>query len=233
MELIQGLPTYIIIITIIVGLLLYIGFRLYRKIILPVALLKENGLKQQKVLIKIEIIVWAIFFTAVAYFALKASLVITLVLLLLILLAFFDFFRNFFPGLAIKFGDNFELGDHITVNEVQGKVIDFGYRSIKLITAKGEEILMPYRLINSAVKIEQKSVPKVLFKSLVIEDNKHGAVDFKQRIRETIYTNPWIIISSPVNISITGNQATLDFYTLNNDLYEKARLRLLKDLGQE
>ena len=156
MELIQGLPSYILLITIIVGLILYVGFSLYRKIILPVALLKEHGIEQQKILIKIEIIVWAVFFTVVVYFALKASLVITLVLLVLILLAFFDFFRNFFPGLAIKFGDNFQIGDHITVNDAKGRVTEFGYRAIKLVTAEGEEILMPYRLINSAVKIEQK-----------------------------------------------------------------------------
>ena len=153
--------------------------------------------------------------------------------MVLILLAFFDFFRNFFPGLAIKFGDNFQIGDHITVNDAKGRVTEFGYRAIKLVTAEGEEILMPYRLINSAVKIEQKSVPKVLFKSVVIEDKKNGVVDFKQRIKDAIYTNPWIIISSPVNIAVTDNQANIDFYTLNNELFEKARQRLLKDLGQE
>ena len=218
--------------TIALGLILYVGFSLYRKMILPVALLKEHGIEHQKTLSKFEIIAWTVFFAVVVYFALKASLVITLVLLLLILLAFFDFFRNFFPGLAIKFGDNFQIGDHITVNDAKGRVTDFGFRSIKLVTATGEEILMPYRLINSAVKIEQKSVPKVLFKSLVVEDEKKMSVDFKQRIRAAIYTNPWIIISSPVNIAVVGKRATLDFYTLNNDLFEKARQRLLKDLGQ-
>ncbi len=216
---------------VVIGVLLYFGFRLYRKFLLPVALVQENGKAQQQSLVRVEIIAWALFFATVVYFGLKTSLVITITLLVFILLAFFDFWRNYFSGIAIKFSDNFQLDDFITINGHSGRVAEFGNRTLKIITPKGEEILSPYRFVNKEIKIEHQSVPKTLFKTLEINIAPTDKRDVQQTIAAALYTNPWVIISSPIDVAIRDGKATLRFYVLNNELFEKAKQRLWQDLG--
>ena len=194
-------------------------------------LTKDSGQTHLKSLVRLEIVVWAIYFLTVIYYALMSSLPITTLLIILIALAFFDFWRNYFSGIILKFGDKLHLGDSITVNGHSGKIIEFGDRALKIVSSIGEELLIPYRLINMEVKIGQKSAPKILLKTLTIEDAIKDPILGRKEIEKVIYSNPWIIISSPINIAIEDQQANLNFYVLNNDFFEKAKQRLLKDLS--
>ncbi len=231
MQLINGITFSMLFILAIIGLIIFVGFNIYRRLILPIILLKETGPAHQKSLVRLEIVIWAIYFVIVLYHSLVASMAITLVLLTLILFAFFDFWINYFSGIILKFGGNFHIGDSITVNEYSGKILEFGNRDIKLVSSIGEELLIPYRLVNKEVKIGQKSTPKILFKTFVLEEALKDDTNSKQKMEKAIYKNPWIIISSPVNIVLEGQRATLSFYVLNNDFFEKAKRHLLKQLS--
>lgn len=215
----------------IVGVLLLLGFSLYRKLILPRILLKENGQSHYEGLIQLEIVSWAIFVLAVIYYGLVKSLPVTLILLGLVLFAFFDFWRNYFTGISLKFGHKLQIGDSISVNGHSGRILAFGNRALKMINEEGEEMLMPYTLINKEVKIGQKSTPQILYKPLVLENIPMGKKDLKKNIEKAIFSNPWILISSPVHIAIEKDQVLLNFYVLNNEFFEKARRQLVKDLG--
>jgi hypothetical protein len=231
MQLINKIPFSMLLVLGIVGVLLLIGFSLYRKLILPRILLKENGQAHHEGLIRLEIILWAIFILSVIYYGLVTSLPVTLILLGLVLFAFFDFWRNYFTGISLKFGHKLQIGDSISVNSHSGKIVAFGNRALKMINEEGEEMLIPYTLINKEVKIGQKSTPKILYKPLVLENMATKKKDLRQTIERAIYANPWILISNPVNIAIEKDQVMLNFYVLNNDFFEKARRQLVKDLG--
>lgn len=227
MQLINKIPFFLLLLQVVIGLLLFIGFRLYQRLLMPIVLRRDSGAAHHKSIARLEIIVWAVFFAFVIYSALVRSLPVTAILLTLVIVAFFDFWRNYFPGIILKFGDKIQVGDSITVNGYSGKVLEFGNRDLKIISPEGEETLIPYSRINTELKIGQKSSPKILFKTLVLEE---GAG--RKQIEQALYHNPWIIISSPVSIAFEGQQATLSFYVLNNDFFEKARRHLLKELGR-
>ncbi|MFT4762137.1 MAG: small-conductance mechanosensitive channel [Paraglaciecola sp.] len=228
---INGIPFSMLFVLTILGWAIFATFSLYKRLILPIILLKDNGQAHRKSVARLEIIVWAIFFLSLVYYALVASLPVTVILLTLIIFAFFDFWRNYFTGIIMKLGDKIQLGDSVVVNGHSGKIVEFGNRDIKMESTIGEEILIPYRLANTEIKIGQKSKPKILFKTFVLDENiKTSSTELKQKIEQAIYTNPWIIISSPVTISMEGQKATLNFYVLNNDFFEKARRKLLQDL---
>ena len=228
---IKGIPFSMLFILAILGLLIFVAFSLYKRLILPIILLKDNGQAHRKSIVQLEIIVWAIFFFSLVYYALVASLPVTLILLSLIILAFLDFWRNYFTGIIMKFGDKLQLGDSIVVNGHSGKIVAFGNRAIRMESTIGEEILIPYRLTNTEIKIGQKHQPKILCKTLVLDETiKDSNTPLKQKIEHAIYTNPWIIISSPVTITVQDQKATLSFYVLNHDFFEKARYKLLQDL---
>ena len=228
---INGIPFSMLFVLTMLGLAIFIAFSLYKRLILPIISLQDNGQSHRKSVARLEIIAWAIFFTLLVYQALVASLLVTVILLTLIIFAFFDFWRNYFTGLILKFGDKLHLGDSIGVNGHSGKIVAFGNRALKMESTIGEEILIPYRLADSEIKIGQKSKPKILFKTLVLDENKEGSTNgLKQKIEQAIYTNPWIIISSPVTISLEDQKATLNFYVLNNDFFEKAKRKLLEVL---
>lgn len=228
---INGIPFSMLFTLTILGLAIFVAFSLYKRLILPVILLKDNGQAHRKSVARLEIIVWALFFLLLVYYALVASLLVTVILLALIIFTFFDFWRNYFTGIILKFGDKLQVGDAIVVNSHSGKIIAFGNRDIRIENIFGEEVLIPYRLANTEIKIGQKSEAKILLKTLVLDENlKDSSTGLKQKIENAIYANPWIIISSPVKISLEDQKATLNFYVLNNDFFEKAKHKLLQDL---
>jgi hypothetical protein len=228
---INGISFSMLFVLTIVGLAIFVAFSLYKRLILPIVLLKDNGPAHCKSVARLEVIVWAIFFLSLVYYALVASLPVTVILLTLIIFAFFDFWRNYFTGIIMKLGDKLQLGDSIVVNGHSGKIVEFGNRDIKMESTIGEEILIPYRLANTEIKIGQKSKPKILFKTFVLDENiEDSSIGLKQKIEQAVYTNPWIIISSPVTIRMEGQKAILNFYVLNNDFFEKAKRKLLQDL---
>lgn len=231
MNTLQGIPFSMILLLAAASVLLYLGFRGYRQLLLPIVVLKADGQDRQKTLRRIELLAWAIYVAVGIYFSLKVSLVITLALLALVSLAFFDFWRNFFAGIVLKFGDNFQLGDFITINGYSGTVAGFGNRTLKIVTTAGEEILSPYSLVKHEIKIEQKQLPKTLFKTLEIENLPPEKKDWHQALTAAIYANPWIIISNPVEVAVQDNRAVLRFSVLDPVFFERARRRLLADVG--
>ncbi|MCB0706729.1 MAG: mechanosensitive ion channel [Saprospiraceae bacterium] len=228
MTIINGIPFSTLFVLALVGVNIFIGFNLYRRLILPILLLKESGRTHQKQVDRAEIIVWAIYIIAAIYFALIASLPVAFILIALMVFSFFDFWRNFFSGIILKLGDKLQLGDSISVNGHTGKIIEFGNRALKITSSFGEEVLIPYSLINTEIKIEQKSRPKILLKTFVLEEVSAN----KNKIETAIYNNPWILISSPISISMENQQTRLSFYVLDNAFFEKAKQQLLTDLGE-
>ena len=214
----------------IVGALIFIGFQVYRQLILPILLSKDSGAAHQKAFKRLEIIAWAVYAIVVIYYSLLSSLLVTAILLALILFAFFDFWRNFFAGLVIRFGDKIQVGDSITTNDTSGKIIAFDARAMRILNALGEEVIIPYQRINAEVRIAQKRLPKVLFKTFVLEGVVQDYAKAKQQLEAALYQNPWIILSKPINIALEDQRASLSYYVLNNDFFEKSKRRLLKDL---
>jgi phage gp29-like protein len=118
------------------------------------------------------------------------------------------------------------------VNGLHGKVIAFGSRDLKIVSTIGEEILIPYKLINTEVKIAQKRTPKILYKTFVFEEALSANLSAKNKLTKAVYSNPWIIVSRPVNIELEEDRVTLSFYVLSNEFFERAKQRLVMDFRE-
>lgn len=223
MNLVQHISPFLIIAFVIIGAVLFIGFRLYEKLRLPVVLLTKEGKKIRKNFQKLEFLVWALFLTIVLFYAIKSSILVTLTLLLIVTLAFFIFWKNYFAGIPIKFGSNFDLGDSISVNGISGVVTGLGNTNITILSTIGEETLIPYSALKSEIKIKQKSIPKVLYKTMVIEGENDSSHAYKQKLQNLLNANPYIIVTKPYSISIEEDKTTAGFHVLDDELYEKAK----------
>lgn len=231
-QILHGLSFSILFLLAILGAGIFIGFGLYRRLILPIILSKDSRSKNHPETIdRVEIVVWIVFVMVFIYYSLLSSLLVTVILLALAVIAFYDFWKNYFAGIILRFSAKIQVGDTITINDYSGKIMEFGNRALKMISPIGEEILIPYQRINAELKIGQKHVPKVLNKTFVLEGAVKGHVRAKQQLEKALYKNPWIIISKPISIALEDQRATLSFYVLNNDFFDKAKERLLRDLG--
>ncbi len=204
------------------GFLIFIGFRLYRRFRMPAVVIKRDRYKHEQKLQKIEFVVWACFLFLTIYLALRGNLIVSLIILLLVILAFFKFWKNYFAGIVIKFTNKFEIGDSITINDVKGNIIEMGLTNLVLATAEGTEVLLPYSKLDKEIKIEQKSSPKILSKSMFIPDFYLKTSAQKQELLNLLSSNPWLILSKPIQISGDEKGTNLSFFVINNEIYNKA-----------
>jgi len=214
-----------------VGILIFIGFNIYRRWVLPNTSIRQDQDQHRMTFIRLEIISWSLFFVSVIYYSLSTALTIAVFLITLVVLIFFDFWRNYFSGIIYKFEGKLQPGDTISVNGHSGRVLEFGTRALKMMDGDGDEVLISYHSINSEVKIEQKLAAELLCKTFIIEVELGEHSEAKPKLEMALFTNPWIILSKPVRIAWDDRGTILNFYVLNNEFFERAKRQLLKDLA--
>ncbi len=230
MSVTHGLPYQVMFISLLCGLGIYFVFRLYKRFVLPGKLQQPDGERVQHLLHQVEIAVWSIFSVIVLYILLRHNILVSTVLVAVVFVAFRDFWVNFFLGITYAFNGDIQVGDHVVVGEIRGRVAQFGHQAVHLVTARGERVLLPYRLMNVAVRIEQKGIPDVKFMSMTVEVKDQDMDTAYSRIREAMYANPWIIVTRPIDIVMEKNRVELRFYVLDQYMYERAKRRLFKEL---
>ncbi|MCF8236895.1 MAG: mechanosensitive ion channel [Saprospiraceae bacterium] len=225
-----GLPFRVMFTSLLCALVIYIVFRGYRRFILPGKLQRPQGVRTQHLFRQVEISTWSVFAIIVLYILLSHNILVATILVAIVFVAFRDFWSNFFLGITYAFSGDIRVGDHIVVGETKGRVAQFGYQAVHLVTAKGEKVLLPYRLMNVAVRIEQQGTLDVKFMSLTVEVDVQELDSVYQRIKDAMYANPWVIVTRPIDIVMDKNRVELRFYVLDQNMYERAKRRLFKEL---
>ncbi|MEM6614353.1 MAG: mechanosensitive ion channel family protein [Cyanobacteria bacterium P01_C01_bin.72] len=68
--------------------------------------------------------------------------------------AFQDIFKNFLAGIILLVEEPFRIGDEVEIGDYQGKVENISIRTTKILTFKGERILLPNSTVfTDAVKV--------------------------------------------------------------------------------
>ncbi|MEL6578888.1 MAG: mechanosensitive ion channel family protein, partial [Cyanobacteria bacterium J06621_12] len=68
--------------------------------------------------------------------------------------AFQDIFKNFLAGIILLIEEPFRIGDEVEIGDYQGKVENISIRTTKILTFKGERILLPNSTVfTDAVKV--------------------------------------------------------------------------------
>ena len=73
------------------------------------------------------------------------------VVVISILLAIKDFIPNVIAGLVIHLSDHIRVGDKVTVNDIEGKVMAVNALETRLETKRGDTIYVPNSILTKTV----------------------------------------------------------------------------------
>lgn len=141
-------------------------YKVLHEIRLNILLNDELGLKLPLEEFFSRLIMYIVYFitliTALNQLGLTATvlyiilIVILLIIIVLMILAFKDFVPNITAGFYIYNKRNIKIGDIISTNNVDGKVIEINLIETRVKTSEGDEVLIPNSLIlKSELKIKK------------------------------------------------------------------------------
>lgn len=139
-----------------VGSVLFLVFKIINSYVIP--MLKE---KQQSIdpwWQKIRIMTWVLFFGIFYSSLFRRNMAITLVFTVVILGLGWNYWRNVFSGILIKFKDQLKIGDYISTDFAKGKIRSVSFAQSELVNDNGELVIIPnYKLRSSVLKHLQET----------------------------------------------------------------------------
>lgn len=207
-----------ILLTIVISIALILLFSLF-KTLLPYYFVRFKEEKRfRKLLYYTEIIGGILVIGMFTGYLYHRSTVTALILLsILILVIFFIgifFIKDYVAGLIVKASANYSVNDIIISNDIEGKIIKFGQRSLIITTNDGNKVYLPYsNLVGKLKSIKSASEIKNNY-SFSISIKKENDIDIRiEEINKYIINLPWVNTSANSEITIT--ETNKDNYILN------------------
>jgi small-conductance mechanosensitive channel len=149
-----------------------------------------------------------------------------------IALTFKDYITNMINGLIIMFSDRLSLGDHIKINDTEGKILDITLINVILQNEDSDMVIVPNSIIFSSVIINQS---KQNIKKLSVEFDvalKFGYTpDYLEKyLREVIASYDQNVVSGGLSIktlAITKDMASFKVQVLLNH-YDRLKEREIR-----
>jgi len=139
------------------GFLIFFVFKIIKNYIFPLLTNKESLIKKNW--LRIQIIVWFTFSAAFFVTLLRLNTYTTLTFLIIILGLGWNYWRNIFSGIVIKFNNELTIGESISTNLASGILSKIGFAETQLIDKNGEIISIPnFQLKNAVLKKTNKSI---------------------------------------------------------------------------
>lgn len=145
----ENIPVLDILKFLVAGLIILLVFNIVNNYIIP--FIKERQAATLKWWQRIQIMVWLLFAGLFYVKLLQANLIVTLVLSILVFGIGFNYWRNVFAGILIKFSNQFRMGDIISADFAQGQLSAINLSQTKLINDQGELVVIPNAKIRTAV----------------------------------------------------------------------------------
>lgn len=195
-----------LLIVIILGILISFALTIINKALIPK--IRNNRAKQ---LFQIaEILIWSIFGFWGLHITLKDSdyyflAVISITVVMVIWLGWFVA-KDFIAGFVLKLGDNYQPGQYIILNEIEGVIVKTGFLDLILSTEDGSIVKIPYSKITSAVHYKIQPQDKTNQHRFEIEIKKNSSIeDTKNRIKSAIMLSTGASINKEPQINLKGN----------------------------
>ncbi|HFB99385.1 MAG TPA: mechanosensitive ion channel family protein [Phaeodactylibacter sp.] len=160
------------------GIVLLIIFTIINNYIIPT--LKNQQHIINKYWQKIQIISWLIFFGLFFIALFRANMILTVVFTIIVLGLGWNFWRNIFSGIVIKFNNQFKKGETISSDFATGVLQSIHLAQSELVNSKGEVVIIPnYKL--------RTSVLKRLYKKNNIQTHRFQIKTHNKTATESIY----------------------------------------------
>ena len=145
----ENIPVSDILKFLVTGLIITLAFNIISSYIIP--FIKERQAATIKWWQRIQIIIWLLFVTLFYIRMLQANIIVTVILSIFLFGVGFNYWRNVFAGILIKFSNQFRAGDIISADFAQGQLSAIHLSQTKLINDKGELVVIPNAKIRTAV----------------------------------------------------------------------------------
>ncbi|MBU1052520.1 MAG: mechanosensitive ion channel family protein [Proteobacteria bacterium] len=195
-----------LLIVIMLGILLSFALKIINKTIIPK--IQKNRTKQFFQIA--EILIWSVFGFWGLHITLKDSdyyflAVISVTAVIVIWLGWF-MAKDFIAGFVLKLGDNYQPGQHIMLNEIEGVIVKADYLNLILSCEDGAVAKIPYSKISSAIHYKIQPRDKTTLHRFDIEIKKKASIEeAKNMIKNAIMLSSGASIKKEPQINLKEN----------------------------
>ncbi len=216
---IDKIPYSYIVFYTLIGIFLFFGIRIFNGYVIP--LLKEKQHSVAKSWQRLKITLWVVYFTMFYATLFQANMFITSIFTLIILGLGWNYWRNIFSGILIKFNNQFKVGDRISTDFTSGILKNIYLDETELINDEGELVSIPNYKLNLAVL-------KHHFKKNTIETHLFRVKTRSNLNSEAIYQYaidcPYISANQEITIIKKGEKKyAVKASIIDNSFIEKAQ----------
>jgi len=202
-----------------IGILIFLSIKILNSYVIP--LLKEKKHSFAKSWQRLKISIWVIYFTLFYATMFQANMFITSIFTLLIVGLGWNYWRNIFSGILIKFNNQFKVGDRISTEFASGILKNIYLDETELINDEGELLRIPNYKLNTAVL-------KQHFNKNTVETHLFKVKTTYASNSETIYQHalncPYISANQDISVQKKGeNKYQIKASIIDNSFIEKAQ----------
>jgi hypothetical protein len=225
----------------IVGILLFLLFRLVFYLFPILLKNKKADHRIRRLLPFAEAATWLAFFSwySLKFYALFS--VYTLVVLGFLFIIFFWISRflvkELIAGMVFRVSARFSEGDRIQTKQYTGTIKKYHFDAIELEAADGQIIFIPYSQLAGEVTIKKESAGQTTAYSFrLITYAKDESVDMAEEIKFLLLSLPWSSVHTPPQVNLVeqaGNQYKFDVtcYPVDKSYAKKMEQRVLDKFG--
>lgn len=136
-------------------------------------------------------------------------------------------------GIFLKAGDVCQVGDHVRIDDLHGRIIQLRLRVLVLETSDGDEALIPYSKIAKNRLLRTPAVEGVtphVFR-LPLDDDDSPA-EMKARVRRSAMLVHWSAISRPPEVILADGHLEVTVYAIDPDRGPDIEAAVRRDLGE-
>jgi hypothetical protein len=218
----QTIPILLILGLLILGVVIWLTFKILGDYITPFLKSKYNIKRAYLFVYRLQVITW-FFFTLFCFYQLISShLIIGLVLTIFVAVIGFNFWKDFFTGIYLKFSGNLNTNDYISIKGLKGKLLKFNVRNIQVETENDEVMYIPYRqFLENEVskKLNKGELRSKKIELNLSDDNQNKNLNY---IKQIVLLCPWVNSHKPVRVEkINRNTYIVTVYASDDITFNK------------
>ncbi|MDC0230701.1 mechanosensitive ion channel family protein [Aureispira] len=192
---INNIPYSTIAVFIAVGFSLQFFFKLVNNQVIP--FLQQKQKTTYKWWQRIKILAWLLYSFLFFVALLSANIIVTLFLSVIVLGLGWNYWRNIFSGILIKFSSQFRKGDIISTEFAKGALKTINLSHTKLLNEQGELVVIPNFILRNAVlkQLYKKRNIKTHSFKITTDDSCQ-----KDRIYQLVLNCPYISVHQEISI---------------------------------
>lgn len=136
-------------------------------------------------------------------------------------------------GVFLKAGDVCQVGDHVRIDGLHGRIIQMRLRVLVLETSDGDEALIPYSRIAKDRLLRTPAVEGVtphVFRLRMDDDD--SPADVKTRVRRSAMLVHWSAISRPPEVIFGDGHLEVTVYAIDPDRGPDIEAAVRRDLAE-